>query len=105
MPFRADIDWPRPRGRAVLVFITDPAGVTAPPPRQMMKLYGLTGAEAALAADLLVGLEPREIAERRGRSLNTVRTQLAGLMAKTNVNRQTDLVRLLARMPSDRDWR
>ena len=63
------------------------------------QLFGLTQAESSLAADLLSGLDLREIAERRGRSVNTVRTHLASLMAKTDVNRQSELVRLLASLP------
>jgi len=67
------------------------------------RVVRLTGSEAALAADLLAGLELREIAQRRGRSINTVRTHLGGLMTKTNVNRQSELMRLLASLPPVRD--
>jgi DNA-binding CsgD family transcriptional regulator len=73
--------------------------VPAPPARQLADLFGLTGTEAALAADLLAGQELREIAARRGRSINTVRTHLARVMAKTDVNRQSELMRLLTSLP------
>ena len=52
-----------------------------------------------LAGELLAGFDLREIAERSGRSFNTVRTHLARLLAKTDTRRQSDLVRLLARLP------
>jgi len=65
----------------------------------LAELFGLTSAEAALAADLLAGDELREIAARRGRGINTVRTHLSGLMAKTNVNRQSELIRLIGGLP------
>jgi DNA-binding CsgD family transcriptional regulator len=87
---------PRP---AVLVCVTDPSAIAVPPARQIADMFGLTGAEAALAAALLAGESVREIAERRGRSVNTVRTQLAMLMAKTEVSRQSELMRLLASLP------
>jgi DNA-binding CsgD family transcriptional regulator len=99
MPFHHEAPWSLSRRPAVLVCVTDPGAISAPPARQIAELFGLTGAEAALAADLLAGRSVREIAERRGRSVNTVRTQLALLMAKTEVNRQSELMRLLASLP------
>ena len=57
--------------------------------------YGLTNAEAELAEQLATGRSLAEVAQRRGRSLNTARTQLGGLLAKTGATRQSDLVRLL----------
>ena len=69
----------------------------------MADRFGLTGAEATLAVDLLAGSELREIAERRGRSIATVRSQLAKLMAKTDVNRQSELLRLLGTLPRLRE--
>ncbi len=62
---------------------------------QLSAIFGLTVAEAALAADLLAGHSVSEIAERSGRSVNTVRTHLARLMAKTGTSRQSTLVREL----------
>jgi DNA-binding CsgD family transcriptional regulator len=99
MPFHCEAHWSLSRRPAVLVCVTDPSAISAPPARQIAELFGLTGAEAALAADLLAGESVREIAERRGRSVNTVRTQLALLMAKTEVSRQSELMRLLASLP------
>jgi DNA-binding CsgD family transcriptional regulator len=99
MPFRQEAHWSL-RGRpAILVSVTEPDAAGPLPGRLMAELFGLTGSEAALATDLLKGLELREIAAQRGRSINTVRTHLAGLMAKTDVNRQSDLMRLLASLP------
>lgn len=62
---------------------------------QLAAVFGLTGAEAALAADLLAGHSVSEIAERNGRSINTIRTHLARLMSKTGTSRQSGLVREL----------
>jgi len=103
LPFRHEVHWSLPRRPAILVCVTDPDAIASLPGRQMIELFGLTGSEAALAADLLAGKELRDIATERGRSINTVRKQLAGLMAKTDVNRQSELVRLLASLPQGRD--
>ncbi len=103
MPFRHEAHWSLPRRPAILVCVTDPDAVAVLPGRHMIELFGLTGSEAALAADLLAGKELRDIATERGRSINTVRTLLARLMAKTNVNRQSELVRLMASLPRTRD--
>jgi DNA-binding CsgD family transcriptional regulator len=99
IPFQAEAYWSLSNRPAILVCVTDPDAAATMPDRSIIELFGLTGAEAALAADLLAGMELRTIAERNGRSINTVRTQLARLMAKTDVNRQSDLVRLLANLP------
>ncbi len=84
---------------SVLVCITDPEANTRLPQAQLVALFGLTQAEAALAGGLLAGQELRDIAEQSGRSINTVRSQLATLMAKTDTGRQAELVRLLSRLP------
>ncbi len=84
---------------AALVCITDPNAEHKPPQAQLAALFGLTQAESALAGGLLSGLELREIAEQSGRSIHTVRSQLATLMAKTDTGRQSELVRLLSRLP------
>ena len=99
IPFQRDAAWSLSLRPAILVCVTDPDAASRLPVRQLAELFGLTAAEGALAADLLAGKEPREIADASGRSINTVRTHLAKLMAKTNVNRQSDLMRLLARLP------
>jgi DNA-binding CsgD family transcriptional regulator/PAS domain-containing protein len=84
---------------ATLVCITDPDAEAKPPQEQLVALFGLTQAEATLAGALLAGRDLREIAERSGRSINTLRSQLATLMAKTDTSRQAELVRLLSRLP------
>lgn len=61
--------------------------------------YRLTAAEAALAEGLLDGETIADIAASRKVSRETIRTQLKALFAKTETNRQADLVRMLSRMP------
>lgn len=65
-----------------LVYFADPAwGLSAP---QLQALFGLSSAEAQLAALLLGGLSPEDCARQRGTSLNTVRTQIRSLYAKSD---------------------
>lgn len=99
VPFRQETQWSVGARPMVLMCISNPDAAITVSGRLMVELFGLTGAEAALATDLVQGKSPRQIAEERGRSINTVRAQLARLMAKTDVNRQSDLVRLLANLP------
>jgi DNA-binding CsgD family transcriptional regulator len=63
-------------------------------------LYGLTPAETRLSIMLLQGATLSEIAEWASVSLNTVRTQLKSIFAKTGIKRQTDLVRKLSLLSS-----
>jgi DNA-binding CsgD family transcriptional regulator len=57
--------------------------------------FGLTPAESAVAALLASGCTPRQIAERRGSAISTVRHQLKMLFEKTGTHRQAELVMLL----------
>lgn len=82
-------------GARAIVFIRDPQSYSALDGDLLTESYGLSQAEADLAVSLDLGRTLADIAERRGVSITTVRTQLYALMAKLDVNRQTDLVRLL----------
>ena len=80
---------------AAIVCIADPRQRPSLRQAELRALFGLTSAEAALATDLLAGDELRTIAARSGRTVNTLRSLLARLMAKTDTHRQSELVRLL----------
>ena len=86
-------------GRQCGVQLMDPLARAIPDRDTLIGAFDLTPAEAALAADLLRGLSVAEAAAARGRSVATVRTHLASLLAKTATTRQSDLVRLLSRLP------
>lgn len=77
------------------IFVTDPDCIFAAPSDQLQALYGLTPREAAVAAELSEGRTPRQIADRLGISVNTVKVRLQEVFAKTGTNRQPDLMRLL----------
>jgi len=63
-------------------------------PELLITGYGLTSAEARLAAHLFAGASLSQAAERNNVSRETVRVQLRSIFGKTHVRRQTDLLRL-----------
>jgi DNA-binding CsgD family transcriptional regulator len=67
----------------------------APTVELIQSLFDLTPAEARVARSLATGQSVGEIASSAGVSLNTVRTQVRGVLEKTACHRQTDLVTLL----------
>lgn len=100
IPLRPDSLGSCARQPSVLLQITDPLAHTTPEPALLMEAFGLTTAEAGLTTDLMRGLSVAEIAANSSRSIATVRTHLASVLAKTGTARQSELVRLLARLAS-----
>jgi len=64
-------------------------------PATLRSAYDLTAAEAELVGMLSEGYSLAEAATSRGVSINTVRTQLKHIFAKTDTNRQGELIRLV----------
>lgn len=67
---------------------------------QLGRLFGLTPAEARLAAELAKGVAVDEYAREKGISVATVRTQVRNLLVKTGERRLQDLVRMLSMVPA-----
>lgn len=59
----------------------------------LREAYGLSAAEAQIATALAQGLSLAQIAGARGRSEQTVRTQLRTILSKTGAHSQSDLIR------------
>ena len=57
--------------------------------------FGLTLAEVEIVRGLTLGQPLKDIAESRGRSLETVRTQLRSILSKTETHGQPELVRMV----------
>jgi pimeloyl-ACP methyl ester carboxylesterase/DNA-binding CsgD family transcriptional regulator len=57
--------------------------------------FGLTAAEVEIVRGVTLGLPLRDIAEARGRSVETVRTQVRSVLAKTETHSQGELVRVV----------
>lgn len=60
--------------------------------------YALSQTEIEIARFAYEGLTPREMATTRGRSLETVRSQLKAVLAKTGTAKQTALLQLLSHL-------
>lgn len=61
----------------------------------LRELYGLTEAESHLAELLCQGISLEEASRVRGVTMNTARSQLKQVFAKTHTSRQSELVRLV----------
>jgi DNA-binding CsgD family transcriptional regulator/PAS domain-containing protein len=83
-------------GTAIILFISDPqAEPPAAPAEALSALYGLTPAEARTALLVAEGRAPKDVAEKLGVSIHTVRTVLKRVFAKMGVERQAALARLV----------
>jgi DNA-binding CsgD family transcriptional regulator/PAS domain-containing protein len=81
---------------SIFLVVSDPDQQSAPPEDRLTAIFGLTPAEAKLAAALTGGLSVTDYAEKAQITENTARWTLKQVQAKTDCRRQTDLVRLLA---------
>ena len=88
---------PRP---AAVLFVGAPEDSDAERAQGLRELYGLTQAEARIAARLARGQRLSEIAGELEISINTVRGHLKQVFAKTGTHRQAELVRLVLSAPS-----
>lgn len=79
---------------AALVLVRDPEAV-CPTTRTLQALFNLTPAEAAVAKALVQGNSLVEIAASHRISLNTVKTHIQRVFAKTSTKRQGELIALI----------
>jgi DNA-binding CsgD family transcriptional regulator/PAS domain-containing protein len=84
-----------PGGTSAAVFISDPDSNDAAPGEVLHVLFGLTPAEARLAAALFGGNSLEEAGDTLGVTRNTLATQLKSIFSKTNTRRQSELVRFM----------
>jgi DNA-binding CsgD family transcriptional regulator len=92
-----DPDRRRPERTAIVITPCDePAGFSQD---WLRDRYGLTPAEARLAALLAADYSLEEAAEELGLAVGTVRTRLKSIFCKTDTHRQASLVRLLLSEP------
>jgi DNA-binding NarL/FixJ family response regulator len=85
---------------AAIVFVSDPADEQKPSEALLRELYGLTPAEAHVAARIAIGCSLDTIAAERGSALETVRRQSKQILAKTGARHRSELVvRLLTLFP------
>ena len=80
---------------AAVLFISDPDRTPKLPADLLQRCYGLTLAEVRLAMVLLEGHSLKEAANSCCVTYNTAKSQLKIIFLKTNVKRQSELIRLL----------
>ena len=83
----------------VLIALRDPDRQDPSLERRLAALYGLSKAEAQIAARLADGASPSEIAGVRGVSVETVRKQLKSLSDKLSCRRQSEIVAVVKALP------
>lgn len=95
LPFHDDAS--PERGRA-LVLMRSGLGMSEILVNSLRQLFRLSPAEASIAVALGTGADLSELARQRHVKLNTLRSQVASIMAKTGTRRQAQLVALVARI-------
>lgn len=86
-------------GPLALVVISDSDATKITAFENLQALFGLTQAEARLAAEMSTGDSLAQVAERLGITRETARSRLKQVFAKTDTHRQAELVHLLLSLP------
>lgn len=99
-PMRIDHVTGAPLGDCqAIVVLVDLDRQERPPHAVLRACFGLTSAEANMAASLAAGATLEGAADQLGISKETARSQLKAVFDKTQTHRQAELVALMARLP------
>ena len=90
-----DRDWSLPFAARAMVMMRDPRAIRSGAAAELVSTFGLTCAEAEIVIALSSGSSRDEIADRRGVSVETLRSQLRSVYSKTGCSRETELVLLV----------
>jgi DNA-binding CsgD family transcriptional regulator/PAS domain-containing protein len=82
------------------IVVSDPAKNPSGSSPLLKKLFGLTPAEVRIVERITNGDTPEQAAETLGIGITTARTHLSSIFHKTDVKRQSELVKLLANLPT-----
>jgi DNA-binding CsgD family transcriptional regulator len=85
----------RASDRIAIVYLHDLADTSRPTTTQMRDFYNLTAAQAKIAGAVYNGQSVGEAAKKLNISINTARTHMRNIYAKTGVKTQTELISLL----------
>lgn len=94
-PMRSTAGTLEVRPPVVAIFLHDPTAAVTIDEEAMRSGFGLTHAESRLTAMLIAGRSLQQASAQLGVSRHTVRSQLKNVFAKTGVNSQADLLRML----------
>ena len=86
--------------RRTLILVRGGINLTEDLVNALRQLFRLSPAEASIAVALGTGSDLNELAVQRRVKLNTLRSQVASIMAKTGTRRQAQLVALVVRIES-----
>jgi len=78
-----------------MLVITELAAWATPQAALIQGLFDLTPSEARVAQAIAAGAQPADIARQQGVGVDTVRTHMKGVFAKTGTSRQAELALLL----------
>lgn len=92
------------RTQLVTLLVFDGSILPALDPRVLRTLYGLTPAEARIAAMLAAGQTAADLSRQMRISLNTTRTHIRRVLSKVGCSRQPDLVRHLLSSAAHLRW-
>ena len=95
------IDLNRLPSGTIVLRLSDVTFRTQPSAARLKDLFGLTPAEARVAAAMMAGLGIGAIAGAHGVEAETVRTQVKRIRNKTGARSQTQLLCILAAIGSD----
>jgi len=95
-PVRAGLASHDPPMAMILVSVPDRNRISE---RELAELYGLTPAESRIAIALAQGKRLTALAVESELQITTLRTQLSSILKKCEVERQSDLVRLISNIP------
>jgi len=95
--------------KLAMVVMRELGGVVTPAPEMLCDVFGLSRAEADVAAALSGGASAEDVAQQRNVSLPTVRSQIRSILGKSESENLRDFERLMASLavvtpnkPSDR---
>lgn len=83
----------------ILVALENPDSSLHTQSEHLATLFGLTPAESQVAMRLAEGRSAEEIAQENHVAMSTVRSQTKAILAKTETNRQSELVSLITKLP------
>jgi DNA-binding CsgD family transcriptional regulator len=85
-----------PDERRLAMVVLGDADQHAPSERELAQLFNLTPAESRLAAALVAGHSPNEIAVTFNLQITTLRTQIRAILRKVGVHKLTDFARVVS---------
>ncbi|HKP22943.1 MAG TPA: GAF domain-containing protein [Dongiaceae bacterium] len=92
-PLPADATAPGSSEPMAMIFLGDPDPAADRWSEALARAYHLTPAESRLAAALLRGERPQHYCERAGITINTAKSQIRSILAKSGCARQSEFVR------------